>query len=65
MTLLSAAANRDFGNAPYLDKKVVYAQSEFAITQGISRRYAEWTAQAVVSLQTWMASQAVSIWIFF
>ena len=43
-------------------KKTVYAQSEFAITQGISRRYDDWTPAAIASRQIWMASQAVSIW---
>ncbi len=62
MTLLSASANQDLGNAPYQEKKAVYAQSEFTITQGISRRYDDWTPAAIASRQTWMASQAVSIW---
>ncbi|RWX51707.1 hypothetical protein VU01_10942 [Candidatus Electrothrix marina] len=62
MTLLSASANRELGNAPYQEKKTVYAQSEFAITQGISRRYDDWTPAAIASRQIWMASQAVSIW---
>ncbi|MCI5195975.1 MAG: HNH endonuclease [Candidatus Electrothrix sp. AW5] len=44
MTLLTGTANRNLGNAVYQDKKAVYAQSEFAITQGISKRYADWTA---------------------
>ncbi|MCI5211089.1 MAG: DUF1524 domain-containing protein [Candidatus Electrothrix sp. ATG2] len=62
MTLLSAAANRDLGNAPYQDKKAVYMESEFTITQGISKRYDDWTAQAITSRQTWMVSRAATIW---
>ncbi|MCI5161243.1 MAG: HNH endonuclease, partial [Candidatus Electrothrix sp. AX5] len=62
MTLLSASANRELGNAPYQRKKAAYAQSEFTIAQGISRRYDDWTPATIASRQTWMASQAVSIW---
>ncbi|MCI5139830.1 MAG: HNH endonuclease, partial [Candidatus Electrothrix sp. AR1] len=62
MTLLSASANRELGNAPYQKKKAAYAQSEFTITQGISRRYDEWSIQAVASRQSWMTSRAATIW---
>lgn len=62
MTLLTAAANRDLGNAPFQEKKAVYSASEFAITQGISRRYEEWTPASIASRQNWMAGKAATIW---
>ncbi|WPD23890.1 MAG: DUF262 domain-containing HNH endonuclease family protein [Candidatus Electrothrix scaldis] len=62
MTLLTVAANRDLGNAPFQEKKAVYSASEFAITQGISRRYEEWTPASIASRQNWMAGKAATIW---
>uniref|UniRef100_UPI004055B8C5 DUF262 domain-containing protein n=1 Tax=Candidatus Electrothrix sp. TaxID=2170559 RepID=UPI004055B8C5 len=62
MTLLTAAANRDLGNAPFQEKKTAYVESGFTITQGISRRYEDWTPAAIASRQNWMASKAATIW---
>jgi len=62
MTLLSAAANRELGNAPFQAKQAVYAASEFTITQGLSKRYSEWTPATVASRQNWMAGKAATIW---
>jgi hypothetical protein len=62
MTFLSAAANRELGNASFQAKQAVYAASEFTITQGLSKRYSEWTPATIASRQTWMAQQALSIW---
>ncbi len=62
MTLLSATANRNLGNVPYLEKRIVYSESEFSISQGIAKRYDDWTPATIQSRQDWMAKQAIAIW---
>ncbi|MCI5144135.1 MAG: DUF262 domain-containing protein, partial [Candidatus Electrothrix sp. AR3] len=62
MALLEAASNRNLGNISYQKKRAVYLESTFALTQGICKRYDEWTPATIHSRQTWMAKQAVSIW---
>ncbi len=62
MTVLSASANRDIGNASYLDKRAVFEQSEFEITKRIAAEHEEWTPERINSRQMWLANQAVAVW---
>jgi hypothetical protein len=62
MTLIQGGANRDLGNAAYSAKRAAYEQSGFAITRQIARDHAEWTPERIASRQSWMATQATSIW---
>lgn len=62
MTLLNTTDNRDLGNAPYHEKRSVYAKSGFSVTGKINDKYDEWTADKIQSRQGWMAKQAASIW---
>jgi Protein of unknown function DUF262/Protein of unknown function (DUF1524) len=62
MTLLQASANRDLGTTDYSQKRVVYEQSNFAITQKLAQDNIEWTAAHIAAHQQWMATQATAIW---
>jgi len=62
MTLLQASANRDIGVAAYADKRTIYQQSNFAITQQLAAENVEWTPERIAARQNWMANQATAIW---
>jgi Protein of unknown function DUF262/Protein of unknown function (DUF1524) len=62
MTPLAAGPNRDLGNVPYAEKKPVYEQSEFAITQRIAAENDDWTVDRIAVRQRWLAAQATAIW---
>ena len=62
LTLLTAAHNRDAGNAGYAAKRPVYQRSEFAITRRLADDYDTWTPDKLRSRQTWMARQSTTIW---
>ena len=62
MTLMQTGANRDIGNSPYVEKRVAFAQSIFAIARKISIDHADWTPERISSHQHWMANQATAIW---
>ena len=62
LTLLTAAHNRDAGNAGYAAKRPVYQRSEFAITRRLADDYDTWTPDKIRSRQTWMARQSTTIW---
>jgi hypothetical protein len=62
MTPLEAAANRDIGNKSYEEKKGIYGQSGFEITQRVALDHLEWTPDRIASRQKWLASQATAIW---
>jgi hypothetical protein len=62
MTLLERPANRDIGNLPFLEKKLIYAQSCFAVTKKIATDNNDWSVARVAARQAWMANQATSIW---
>ncbi len=62
MTPLAAGPNRDIGNVAYAEKRPVYEQSEFAITQRIATENDDWTADRIAAHQRWLAMQATAIW---
>ncbi len=62
MTPLETTANRKLGNANYTKKKIIYAQSNFQITQTISTHYDTWNEQKIDSRQTQLAKIACGIW---
>jgi hypothetical protein len=62
MTLLETAANRDIGNAPFTDKKSVYAASQFQITKNIALENNEWNPARLAARQAWLARQATVTW---
>ena len=62
MTLLTTADNRDLGNSGYADKRLVYQQSDFAITRKLAEDFDTWTVEKIRSHQVWMARQATDIW---
>lgn len=62
LTVMSAPANRGIGNAGFDAKRVVYAESEFAMTRKIGDDNSEWNAERIAVRQRWMAEQATAIW---
>ena len=62
MTLLEAAANREIGNLPFTDKKLVYTASQFQITKNIAIENNDWNLSRIAAHQNWMAKQATVIW---
>ncbi len=62
MTLLQSGANRDLGTSEYDQKRAVYQQSGFSITQKLGNENAEWKPDRIAAVQNWMASQATAVW---
>ena len=62
MTLLPKNQNRAIGNKAYADKRPVYEQSEFNITQRIATESSFWDMSRIQGHQDWMANQATAIW---
>ena len=62
MTLLTTADNRGLGNSGYAEKRLVYQQSDFAITRKLAEDFDTWTVEKIHSHQAWMARQATGIW---
>lgn len=62
MCLLEKAKNRDIGNSPYPEKKIIYNSSQYKTTRSIPDRYEEWSEQTISSRQKQMARNAVSLW---
>ena len=62
LTLLQKGTNKDLGNAPYAQKKPVFAASTFGITRKIAEDNADWTPERLAARQNWMANQATAIW---
>ncbi|MBN2064621.1 MAG: DUF262 domain-containing protein [Sedimentisphaerales bacterium] len=62
MTLLDATENRDLSNELYCQKKDVYAQSRFQITNSIPVHYHQWNTAKLESRQEQMAKLATAIW---
>ncbi len=62
MTLLTTTDNRDLGNSGYAEKRLVYQQSDFAITRKLAEDFDAWTVEKIHSHQAWMARQATGIW---
>jgi uncharacterized protein with ParB-like and HNH nuclease domain len=62
MTLLTSSENRDLGNKGYDEKRPVFNNSNFKITQKIAEDNNQWTVDRIAAHQNWMANQAKSIW---
>jgi hypothetical protein len=62
LTLLSAATNRDLGNAAFPAKRAADAASAFDVTRRIAEENDSWTADRIAARQAWMAIQAAAIW---
>lgn len=60
--MLESSANRDLGNRPFEEKRPIYAQSSFELTQRIAHDNDEWTIERLAERQRWMARQATAIW---
>lgn len=62
LALLETDLNRTLGNANFPEKRGVYAQSDFVLTERIASENEEWTTDRIAERQRWMARQATSIW---
>lgn len=62
MTLMEAKSNREIGNGGYENKRETFSASTFEITRKLADEYAEWNTDKIASRQSWMATQASSIW---
>lgn len=62
MTLLREGVNRDLGTMEYDQKRQVYQQSGFAMTQKLANDNATWTPEQIAAHQNWMSNQATALW---
>ncbi len=62
MTLLEKKLNRSVGNASFAEKRKIYAQSSFQITQKVADENEYWNSERIAARQRWMAKQATAIW---
>jgi hypothetical protein len=62
MTPLETSRNRNLGNTDYPNKRPVYAQSDFQITQAIAQHYETWDETKIEARQRALADVAAGIW---
>ena len=63
LTLLEAAANREIGNRPYVEKLDAYGGSKYVLTKRLPETAPErWTPDHISERQRAMADRAVHIW---
>lgn len=62
MVLLSTSENKTLGNLEYSKKRKVLLQSSFKLTSKIADLYEEWSPEAIVNAQKFMAQKAKTIW---
>lgn len=62
MVILEAGKNKSLGNAGYLAKRSVLAQSGLLLTRQLAQQNDDWTPERLTSHQKRMAKTAASIW---
>lgn len=62
MTILNSTLNRQIGNSSFENKKSIYENSEFLITQRIATENNDWSPERIKVHQTWLANQAKAVW---
>lgn len=60
-TLLKTKENNDLGSAPFNEKRLVYKNSKYIITQKIASK-TEWTKESIEDRQRAMADTANAVW---
>lgn len=63
LTLLSRKLNSTIKNAPFLEKKPTYAQSELYITRDLTK-YDKWSPDEIAQRQNELSENVASIWSF-
>jgi Protein of unknown function DUF262/Protein of unknown function (DUF1524) len=61
MVLLKSTQNRDLGNLPFAEKKLVYAKSGYDLTKRVAG-YDQWTSDEIRDRQAKLAKLAVKTW---
>lgn len=61
LTLLARPLNQSIGNAPFVEKKGVYQQSDLLLTKELTQ-YEEWNAETIAERQERMSELASQIW---
>jgi hypothetical protein len=61
-TILRKSSNNRLGNAAFIEKKTIYAESAYMMTKKLAEDYDEWTPSRLATRQNWMAKEAQSIW---
>ncbi len=62
MTILKTAQNRKIGNFTFDEKRAIYQNSEFSITNRIALENSYWDGERINTHQNWLANQAKAIW---
>jgi hypothetical protein len=64
LCLMKAKQNRAIANLSYAEKRAIYQESDFKLTQKLATedRYANWTPKAIADRQAQLAKQAKTIW---
>jgi len=61
LTVMDSALNRQASNAPFDDKKAIYAQSRIEITRSLAD-FPDWTPERIQERQNLLAEKAVRVW---
>lgn len=62
LALLQKSQNNEAQNNDFPVKRLVYANSEFALTRKLAEENTEWTPDRIDSRQVWLARQATAVW---
>lgn len=62
MALLSKKVNKNLGNAGFVTKKPVLAESQFELTRKIAEDNADWTPERISARQKLLAKLATTVW---
>lgn len=61
MVLLKSTQNRDLGNLPFAEKRLVYAKSGYDLTKRVAG-YEQWTLDEICDRQALLAKLAIKTW---
>ena len=61
MTLLSRVNNHSLGNKSFEAKKIVFKDSELAVTKKCAE-YGQWNEESILNRQKWLGQKACSLW---
>ncbi len=62
MVMLEKSFNQDLGNNPYSEKREIYKQSAFLLTQKLADDNEEWNPERLAARQRQMAGLATAVW---
>ncbi len=62
MVLLEGSKNKEIGNLPFSEKRIVLLTSSIPLTKQVAEKYDVWTPESIASWQSKLARLATTVW---